>query len=127
MTGNIFDHRERLRRRRGYSEAEAQDLTQELFKRLLERQFLSGLLREGGRFRSFLLTALNHFLAEHWQRSRAQKRAMEGSRLSPSMRRPLKSGSGSNRATNALLKQFMSIIRRWRCSSQSHPVAVKCR
>jgi hypothetical protein len=61
-------------RRRGYSEAEAQDLTQELFKRLLERQFLSGLLREGGRFRSFLLTALDHFLTEHWQRSRAQKR-----------------------------------------------------
>src|SRR6188472_3115917 len=59
-------------RRRGYSEEEAQDLTQEFFKRLLERQFLSGLLREGGRFRSFLLTALHHFLAEHWQRSRAQ-------------------------------------------------------
>lgn len=61
-------------RRRGYSEAEAQDLTQEFFKRLLERQFLSGLLREGGRFRSFLLTALQHFLAEHWHRSQAQKR-----------------------------------------------------
>ena len=61
-------------RRRGYSEEEAKDLTQELFQRLLERQFLCGLLREGGRFRSFLLTALRHFLAEHWQRSRAQKR-----------------------------------------------------
>jgi len=61
-------------RRRGYSEHDAQDLTQELFNRLLEKQFLSGLLREGGRFRSFLLTALQHFLAEHWQRSRAQKR-----------------------------------------------------
>ncbi len=61
-------------RRRGYSEEEAKDLTQELFQRLLERQFLCGLLREGGRFRSFLLTALHHFLAEHWQRSRAQKR-----------------------------------------------------
>ena len=61
-------------RRRGYSEEEAKDLTQELFQRLLERQFLCGLLREGGRFRSFLLTALGHFLAEHWQRSQAQKR-----------------------------------------------------
>lgn len=61
-------------RRRGYSESEAQDLTQELFKRLLERRFLSSLLREGGRFRSFLLTALQHFLAEHWHRSQAQKR-----------------------------------------------------
>jgi RNA polymerase sigma-70 factor (ECF subfamily) len=61
-------------RRRGYPEEEAKDLTQELFQRLLERQFLSGLLREGGRFRSFLLTALDHFLTEHWHRSRAQKR-----------------------------------------------------
>ena len=61
-------------RRRGYSEEEAKDLTQELFQRLLERQFLCGLLREGGRFRSFLLTALDRFLVEHWQRSRAQKR-----------------------------------------------------
>jgi|KBSSwiStaDraftv2_1062776.scaffolds.fasta_scaffold199317_2 RNA polymerase sigma-70 factor (ECF subfamily) len=61
-------------RRRGYSEEEAKDLTQELFERLLERQFLCGLLREGGRFRSFLLTALDRFLVEHWQRSRAQKR-----------------------------------------------------
>ena len=61
-------------RRRGYSEEEAKDLTQELFQRLLERQFLCGLLREGGRFRSFLLTALDRFLVEHWQRSRAQNR-----------------------------------------------------
>jgi RNA polymerase sigma factor (sigma-70 family) len=61
-------------RRRGYSESDAQDLTQELFKRLLEKQFLSGLLREGGRFRSFLLTALQRFLVENWERSRAQKR-----------------------------------------------------
>ena len=61
-------------RRRGYSEEEAQDLTQELFKRLLERRFLTGLFREGGRFRSFLLTALQHFLVENWERSRAQKR-----------------------------------------------------
>jgi hypothetical protein len=51
-------------RRRGYSEEESQDLTQELFKRLLERQFLSGLLRQGGRFRSFLLTALDRHLTK---------------------------------------------------------------
>jgi len=61
-------------RRRGYAENEAQDLTQGLFQRLLQQQFLSGLLREGGRFRSYLITALRHHLAEDWQRSRAQKR-----------------------------------------------------
>jgi RNA polymerase sigma factor (sigma-70 family) len=61
-------------RRRGYAEEEAKDLTQALFQRLLEKQFLSGLRREGGRFRSFLLTALQHLLVDHWERSRAQKR-----------------------------------------------------
>ncbi|SRR6266542_195617 len=61
-------------RRRGYPETEAQDLTQEFFRRLLEKQFLSGLLREGGRFRSFLITALQHFLTEQWRRSQTQKR-----------------------------------------------------
>src|SRR4030095_4198161 len=41
---------------------------------------------------------------------------VEASRLSPSMRIPPKSATGSNRATNGLLKRFMSIVGRWRCS-----------
>lgn len=61
-------------RRRGHDPHAAQDLTQGFFARLLERNDLAGLTREGGKFRSFLLTALNHFLANEHARAQAQKR-----------------------------------------------------
>lgn len=61
-------------RRKGYDRPEAEDLTQEFFARLLERRTLSGITREGGRFRSFLLTALQHFLVNDWRRSQCLKR-----------------------------------------------------
>lgn len=61
-------------RRVGNSPHDAQDLTQEFFARLLERRSLAGADPERGRFRSFLLTAMNHFLVNEWQKARAQKR-----------------------------------------------------
>jgi RNA polymerase sigma-70 factor (ECF subfamily) len=61
-------------RRRGYSQHDAEDLTQEFFARLLASDFIAQASRERGRFRSFLLTALGHFLADEWDRIRAQKR-----------------------------------------------------
>jgi RNA polymerase sigma-70 factor (ECF subfamily) len=61
-------------RRRGNNPHEAEDLTQEFFARLLERHWLQGIQPEGGRFRSFLLTMLNRFLANEWDRTQAQKR-----------------------------------------------------
>jgi RNA polymerase sigma factor (sigma-70 family) len=61
-------------RRRGHNPHEAEDLTQEFFARLLERQWLEGIQPEGGRFRSFLLTMLNRFLANEWDRAQARKR-----------------------------------------------------
>lgn len=61
-------------RRRGHSPDYAQDLTQAFFARVLERNELAVADRERGRFRSFLLALLNHFLANEWDRSRAQKR-----------------------------------------------------
>ena len=61
-------------RRRGYPLDEAQDLTQEFFARLLEKDGLKNAEPGHGRFRSFLLAALNHFLANEWDRARAQKR-----------------------------------------------------
>ena len=59
---------------RGHSPEDAQDLTQEFFARLLERNTLAKITREKGKFRSFLLTALNHFLVDEWKRAKAQKR-----------------------------------------------------
>jgi RNA polymerase sigma factor (sigma-70 family) len=61
-------------RRRGYGAHDAQDLTQEFFARLLEQNWLAQADRDRGRFRSFLLAALSHFLANEWDKARAQKR-----------------------------------------------------
>ncbi len=61
-------------RRQGLSGHDAQDLTQEFFARLLEKDWLAGVDRERGRFRSWLLAALKHFLANEWTRNRTQKR-----------------------------------------------------
>jgi RNA polymerase sigma factor (sigma-70 family) len=61
-------------RRRGYSAHDAQDLTQEFFARILEKHSLNAADPERGSFRSFILTALNNFLAQEWEKSRAQKR-----------------------------------------------------
>lgn len=61
-------------RRQGHSPHDAQDLTQEFFARLLEKNYLAAVDRSKGRFRSFLLAALKHFLANEWDKARAQKR-----------------------------------------------------
>ncbi len=61
-------------RRRGRSAHDAQDLTQAFFARLLENRTLAAADPRRGRFRSFLLSSLNHFLADEWDRSRTQKR-----------------------------------------------------
>ena len=59
---------------RGHSPEDAQDLTQEFFLRLIEKQWLSGVAQEGARFRSFLLTMLKGFLANAHDHARAAKR-----------------------------------------------------
>ena len=61
-------------RRVGYSPHDAQDLTQEFFARLLAKNFLASADESRGRFRSFLLASLKHFLANEWDKARAQKR-----------------------------------------------------
>ncbi|HEX4645784.1 MAG TPA: sigma-70 family RNA polymerase sigma factor [Verrucomicrobiae bacterium] len=61
-------------RRRGFDAHDAQDLTQEFFYRLLDRNYLSAVDYRKGKFRSFLLAALEHFLANEWRRSKTQKR-----------------------------------------------------
>src|SRR5262249_46327881 len=61
-------------RRQGFPPHDAQDLTQEFFARFLERNYLSGVQPEKGRFRSFLLASVNHFLANEYDRLNAAKR-----------------------------------------------------
>lgn len=61
-------------RRENYSAPDAQDLTQEFFARLLEKNHLGQVAREKGKFRSFLLAALRHYLSDQRDRDRAAKR-----------------------------------------------------
>ena len=60
--------------RQGHNAHDAQDLTQAFFARLLEKNYLADVQREKGRFRSFLLASLKHFLANEWDREQALKR-----------------------------------------------------
>jgi RNA polymerase sigma-70 factor (ECF subfamily) len=68
-------------RRQGQSPEDAQDLTQEFFARFLERRYFQRAERERGRFRTFLLTSLKHFLVNEWERARAHKRGGGRERL----------------------------------------------
>ena len=61
-------------RRRGYEAEEARDLTQGFFTAFLERDFLRYVDRARGKFRIFMRTALDHYLADERDRQRAQKR-----------------------------------------------------
>jgi RNA polymerase sigma-70 factor (ECF subfamily) len=61
-------------RRQGHGKAQAEDLTQEFFSRLLAKNYLAGLDSNRGRFRAFLLAALKHFLANEWDRANRLKR-----------------------------------------------------
>jgi DNA-directed RNA polymerase specialized sigma24 family protein len=61
-------------RRQGRLPSDAQDLTQAFFAHLLRQDFLKNVERDKGRFRSFLLACLRHFLADEWDRGHAEKR-----------------------------------------------------
>lgn len=61
----------------------AQDLTQDFFARLLEKNLLAVAQPERGKFRAFLLTALKNFLANEVAKQRTHKRG--GSRLTLSL------------------------------------------
>lgn len=64
-------------RRRGHGAHDAQDLTQGFFLHLLGHGYLAHADPRKGRFRTFLLVALNRFLTNAWHHQRAQKRGGE--------------------------------------------------
>ena len=61
-------------RRQGRSPEDTQDLVQEFFARFLERNYLRLADPNRGRFRTFLLTSLKHFLINEWKKSQRIKR-----------------------------------------------------
>ncbi len=63
-----------LVRRTGHGHADALDLTQEYFARLLEKPVLAAADRSRGRFRAFLRADCGFFLGDRRDRDQAQKR-----------------------------------------------------
>jgi RNA polymerase sigma factor (sigma-70 family) len=61
-------------RRKGHSHEDASDLTQAFFAKFLEKRYLKSVDANLGRFRTFLLTSMSHFLANEWDKSQTQKR-----------------------------------------------------
>jgi RNA polymerase sigma-70 factor (ECF subfamily) len=78
-------------RRRGCSPHDAQDMTQEFFARLLAGNWVAKADQQRGRFRSFLLSAMKHFMANEWNKTQTQKRGGGQSIL------PLDDDSAENR------------------------------
>jgi len=61
-------------RRKGYGPDEAQDLTQEFFAQLIDKEHLRLADRNKGKFRTFLLSILDYFLAREWNRAIGRRR-----------------------------------------------------
>jgi len=61
-------------RSRGHSSFDAQDLTQSFLLQFIETGGFASADRERGRFRTYLLGAMKHFLANEWHRARRLKR-----------------------------------------------------
>ena len=97
-------------RRRGYSPEDSQDLTQEFFARLLAGNRVRTADQQKGRFRSFLLAGMNNFLADEWDKSRAQKRG-GGLRTVPLQFDTAETRYGSEPVDNVTPEQ--SFERRW--------------
>ena len=74
-------------RRRGYSAADAGDVTQGFFAQLLDKDYLQSADPERGRFRSFLLTAFKRFLSKERDHNRALKRGGGASLVSLDLER----------------------------------------
>ena len=61
-------------RRNAHGPDQAQDLTQAFFAEFLEKNYVRSADRTRGRFRSFLLSAVKHFLSHERDRAQALKR-----------------------------------------------------
>ena len=97
-------------RRQGHSAHDAQDLTQEFFARLLEKDYLQAAEQQKGRFRTFLIVALKRFLLNEWDKTRAQKRG--GGHLFVSLDAGLAETRYRNEASEALPADRL-FERRW--------------
>lgn len=97
-------------RRSGFDADQSSDLTQGFFADILRRDFLHRVGPEKGRFRSFLLKCLNHFLSDEWDRAHAAKR---GNGIAPiSLDSALAEGHYQNEPIDELTPEI-AYERRW--------------
>jgi RNA polymerase sigma-70 factor (ECF subfamily) len=99
-------------RRHGYQAVDAQDLTQAFFARLLEKHQVRDARRERGRFRSFLLAALKHFLLNEAQHRNRLKRG--GGRTLRSLDVEIAEGRYRRELTDACTPEVL-FDRGWAC------------
>jgi len=97
-------------RRHGHDAHEAADYTQAFFAQMLDKDYLKKVKPKGGKFRSFLLTALKHFVANERARAAARKRGGAdgiGADYGPARRR-----TGGQRQTGAFRPSESVLSRR---------------
>ncbi len=97
-------------RQQGYNPQDAQDLTQEFFAHLLEKHSLGKADPGRGRFRTFLLSSLKHFLVSEWRKSASQKRG--GGRFALTLDLPGQEQSGAAEPVDTLTPERV-YVQRW--------------
>lgn len=90
-------------RHAGYPAADAEDLSQAFFLRMLERGWHARADPERGRFRALVLTSLRHFLADHAARARAVPWARAGSA-------PLDRVAGGDTPEQAFTRAWLGVL-----------------
>src|SRR6266496_5387794 len=83
---------------------DARDLTHQFFAKLLEGNSLKGVERTRGRFRTYLLGAVKHFLSDQVDRTLAEKRGSGQSPLS------LQASPGHHRSERRMLLSLGSVV-----------------
>jgi RNA polymerase sigma factor (sigma-70 family) len=100
-------------RRRGYSPADAQDLVQGFLAFLLQTRGYAKTDRNKGKFRSFLLASLKHYMADVWDRERALKRGGDQSVVSLDEQMEVVEKMYVNEAAATILVEEQAYERRW--------------
>jgi RNA polymerase sigma-70 factor (ECF subfamily) len=97
-------------RRHGYAAADAEDLSQDVFARLLEQGWHARADPALGRFRSYLLTALRRFLSDARDSAGAQKRGGGQLRVSADETFATLSAPGSESPEQAFTRHWMKTV-----------------
>jgi RNA polymerase sigma factor (sigma-70 family) len=100
-------------RRRGYSSADAQDLVQGFFDFLIETRAYAKTDRNKGKFRSFLLASLKHYMADVWDREHAHKRGGDQCFVSLDDHMELAEKMYMNEAAAMALNEEQAYEQRW--------------